>query len=448
MQKPNRLTSRTCNACGDVFIAPIQGDDRRHNCLTVKGGELCSKLPGACWQFRDHRFVRDVLCTVRAYPPKSKKMNAAHHKRVQIALDILNQTDACGINESNANKLIIKYGRAAMFAFIERLPGDSVLRTDMTPVFASVGHRYDQEATHSPTHRRPRVQIALPVDFEQAVQLYAEKSARIKQIKIRRGHLYSESTVRRRGAEARYFCEFLVRQGLQFWPEVSQHHLDMYVDETNRCTGGNAFTFLQFMRQNNRMTQRFIRPKIRLKPPAEAMLDSDAVPGVLRRIVVYPDAQVAVAALFLTLFGQMVARSAELRLGNFRERGEKLEALFAEEWTPLDVLTTLFLRKLNPSIGVTLPEQADTLLFTYPLRKLRDLVAKVVAVPLKPLRMTAIANIIRSGVTDRGAISRILGASMPTLAYIEKAFEWDLQMTVEPEIVKARNEVIRGERTE
>ncbi len=447
MQKPNRLTSRTCNACGDVFIAPIQGDDRRHNCLTVKGGELCSKLPGACWQFRDHRFVRDVLCTVRAYPPKSKKMNAAHHKRVQIALDILNQTDACGINESNANKLIIKYGRAAMFAFIERLPGDSVLRTDMTPVFASVGHRYDQ-ATHSPTHRRPRVQIALPVDFEQAVQLYAEKSARIKQIKIRRGHLYSESTVRRRGAEARYFCEFLVRQGLQFWPEVSQHHLDMYVDETNRCTGGNAFTFLQFMRQNNRMTQRFIRPKIRLKPPAEAMLDSDAVPGVLRRIVVYPDAQVAVAALFLTLFGQMVARSAELRLGNFRERGEKLEALFAEEWTPLDVLTTLFLRKLNPSIGVTLPEQADTLLFTYPLRKLRDLVAKVVAVPLKPLRMTAIANIIRSGVTDRGAISRILGASMPTLAYIEKAFEWDLQMTVEPEIVKARNEVIRGERTE
>ena len=448
MQKPNRLTSRTCNACGDVFIAPTQGDDRRHNCLTVKGGELCSKLPGACWQFRDHRFVRDVLCTVRAYPPKSKKMNAAHHKRVQIALDILNQTDACGINESNANKLIIKYGRAAMFAFIERLPVDSVLRTDMTPVFASVGHRYDQEATHSPTHRRARVQIALPADFEQAVQLYAEKSARIKQIKIRRGHRYSESTVRRRGVEARYFCEFLVRQGLQFWPEVSQHHLDMYVDKTNRCTGGNAFTFLQFVRQNNRMTQRFIRPKIRLKPPAEAMLDSDAVPGVLRRIVVYPDAQVAVAALFLTLFGQMVARSAELRLGNFRERGEKLEALFAEEWTPLDVLTTRFLRKLNPSIGVAPPEQADTLLFTYPLRKLRDLVAKVVAVPLKPLRMTAIANIIRSGVTDRGAISRILGASMPTLAYIEKAFEWDLQMTVEPEIVKARNEVIRGERTE
>jgi hypothetical protein len=445
--KPKRFISRTCNACGGVLVAPPQGDDRRHNCLTVKG-ELCAELPEVCWQFRDHRFVRDVLCTVRAYPPKSPKSNAAHHKRVQIALDILNQTDACNINELNANKLISKYGRAAMFAFIERLPGDSVLRTDMTPVFASAGHRHDQEATHSPTCRRIRVPIALPADFEQAVQLYAEKSARVRQIKIQRGHRYSGWTVKRREVEARYFCEFLVRQGLQFWPEVSQHHLDMYVDETNRGTGGNVFTFLQFVRQNNRMTQRFVRPKTRLKPPAEAMLDLDAVPNVLQRVVVCADAQVAVAALFLALFGQRVARSAELCLGNFRERGEKLEAMFAEEWTPLDLLTTRFLRKLYPSIGVTPSEQAGTLLFTYPLRKLRHAVAKVVAVPLKPLRLTAIANIIRSGVTDRGAISRILGVSMPTLAYIEKAFQWDLQMTVDPEIVKTRNEVIRGERTE
>ncbi len=447
MQKPNRLISRTCNACGDVFIAPTQGDGRRHNCLTVKG-ELCAGLPDVCWQRRDHRFARDVLYTVPSYIQKSHKSVTAHHKRVRIAQDILNQTATCNIDELNADRLFTEFGRSAIFAFIDRLPVDSALRTDLTSVFTQVGLRRDKEAAPSPNRRRKWAATALPPDFEQAVQLYVEKSARVKQTKIQRGHRYSELTVKRRGAEARYFCEFLVRQGLQFWPEVSQHHLDMYVDENNRGTGGNAFTFLQFVRQNNRMTQKFVRPKTRLKPPAEAMLDSDAVPGVLRRIVACPDAQVAVAALFLALFGQRVASSAELCLGNFRERGEKLEAMFAEEWTPLDVLTTRFLRKLNPSIGVTPPEQADGLLFTYSQRKLRHDVAKIVAVPLKPLRMTAIANIIRSGVTDRGAISRILGVSMPALAYIEKAFQWDLQMTVDSEIVKARNEVIRGERTE
>jgi hypothetical protein len=59
-----------------------------------------------------------------------------------------------------------------------------------------------------------------------------------------------------------------------------------------------------------------------------------------------------------------------------------------------------------------------------------------------------VANLIRSGITDRGALSRVLGVSMPTLAYVEKVFEWDLHMTVDPEMVKSRNEVIRGERTE
>lgn len=448
MQKTNRLISRTCNACGDVLVAPIQGDDRRHNCLTVKG-DLCGKLPELCWQLREHRFARDVLSTIPAYLQSSHKSDIAHHKRVRIARDILNQTATCNIDDLNADRLFTEYGRSAIFAFIERLPVNSVLRTDLTSVLTRVGLRRDQEAAPSPNPRRSGETIMLPADFEQAMQLYAEKSVRIKQIKIQRGHRYSGLTVRKRGNEARHFCEFLVRQGLQFWPEVSQYHLDMYVDETNRAAGGRAFTFLQFVRQNNRMTQRFVRPKIRLKPPAEAMLDLDVVPKVLQRVVACADAQVAVAALFLALFGQMVARSAELCLGNFRGReDEKLEAIFAEEWTPLDALTTRFLRKLNPSIGVTPPEQAGTLLFTYSPRKLRDLIAKIVAVPVKPLRMTAIANIICSGVTDRGAISRILGVSMPTLAYIEKAFQWDLQMTVDPEIVKARNEVIRGERTE
>ena len=67
---------------------------------------------------------------------------------------------------------------------------------------------------------------------------------------------------------------------------------------------------------------------------------------------------------------------------------------------------------------------------------------------MRPLRLGAVANLIHSGITDRGALHRILGVSMPTLAYVEKIFEWDLHMTVDAEMVKSRNEVIRGERTE
>ena len=127
---------------------------------------------------------------------------------------------------------------------------------------------------------------------------------------------------------------------------------------------------------------------------------------------------------------------------------EQIEVLFAEQWTPLDALTLRHLRRLHPAIGTTLPDQADVPVFTHSIWKLNAAVRKVVGLPVKKLRMTAIANIIRSGVTDRGAISRITGAMLNTVAYIERAFAWDLQMTVDPEIVKSRNEVIRGERTE
>jgi hypothetical protein len=67
---------------------------------------------------------------------------------------------------------------------------------------------------------------------------------------------------------------------------------------------------------------------------------------------------------------------------------------------------------------------------------------------MRPLRLAAVANLIRSGITDRGSLNRILGMSLPTLAYVEKSFEWDLHSTVDPEVAKRRNEVIRGERTE
>ena len=178
------------------------------------------------------------------------------------------------------------------------------------------------------------------------------------------------------------------------------------------------------------------------------MFGADVIPQVLKRVVACEDPQVVVAALLLTLWGQMVARSHELTYGNFRTRADKIEVLFAEQWTPLDVLTLRYLRRLHPAIGTTLPHQADVPVFTHSIWKLNAAVREVVGLPVRKLRMTAIANIIRSGVTDRGAISRITGAYPNTVAYIEKAFAWDLQMTVDPEIVKSRNEVIRGGRTE
>ena len=88
----------------------------------------------------------------------------------------------------------------------------------------------------------------------------------------------------------------------------------------------------------------------------------------------------------------------------------------------------------------------DPPLFSQTTDRLQKKVRKLVGEPIKPLRLTAIANLIRAGVTDRVTLNRALGVSMPTIAYVEKSFHWDLQSTVPDEVVRARNEVIRGER--
>lgn len=152
---------------------------------------------------------------------------------------------------------------------------------------------------------------------------------------------------------------------------------------------------------------------------------------MLEKIVHHQDIQVIIAALFLTLFGQTITQCTKLTLNDFRRRSDgKLEARFAEDWMPIDKLTTKFLWQYVPDIGQPLFMESPPLLFTYSIPKMQQAVMKLVGVPLKPLRMTAIANIIRSGITDRGAITHLLGVSLKSVSYVEKAFQWDLQSTV------------------
>jgi hypothetical protein len=121
---------------------------------------------------------------------------------------------------------------------------------------------------------------------------------------------------------------------------------------------------------------------------------------------------------------------------------------FAEQWIKLDDLTEKCLDKYRPEIGDPSFEGTDEPLFIFSESQLSYRVKKLVGVPLKPLRLGAVANVIRSGVADRISIKRILGVSLQTIAYLEATFHWDLHSTLPKEVVDARNEVFRGERTE
>ena len=436
---------RTCNLCGGSFTAPAQHDDRRHNCLSICGA-VVGELPHECWQNLDHPYAHDLLAAVPSYLQRSMRTEASHRRRQALTVRVLALTRDGRLTMEQVEDLYREFRPSAVHRLVERLPAQSEVRAEFVNVLERLRLR-DEAIAQAKKEQRAQQAIKLPDDFERGVNMFIEKTHRIADIKHRHGHRYSPNTVRKRGHDARAFCEFLAGKGLQQWPQVAQHHLDDYLSATDRWAAARAYTFLQFIRQNFRLTQRFVRPKMRLKAPAEAVMPIAEIPAVLKRLIGFSDRQAVVAGLFLALFAQTPTRSAELTFGNFRKRDGKIEALFAEQWTPLDPLTARHLAQLAPGI-VDDDAVSNTRLFRYSAAYLGRKVGQAVEVPLRPLRLGAVANLIRSGITDRGALHRVLGVSLPTLAYVEKLFEWDLHMTVDPEMLKSRNELIRGERTE
>lgn len=426
------LHSRTCNICGGKMLTPFIRDKKTHNCLSTKVDP--HGLPSTCLVDEKHPWAKDILSTVTPYLYCGTSLKKIHEDRLSLAKTILQMTKNGMPNAESWLELTKTYDLRKINRFYKKLPIGSELRKPIALIIETNGQ----------SKKKPEP-IDLPEEFKKAIQLYLEKSERIKSIKLKHGHDYSANTVYRRVKHAKKFCEFLVSQGVWFLAEISQYHLDEYIYQTNKGAGNGAYTFLIFVQKKFRMIQRFIRPKVKKKPPSDNVHSIKDIPTILAKIVEHDNLEIVVAALLVTLFAQTITKISELKVVNFRRIDGRLEVLFADDWMPLGNLTERFIYKLKPSFKSSLLGNIDDHLFSLTKHKIIREVRKLVGVHMKPLRLAAIANLINSGVTDRISICRGLGVSFPTIAYVEKLFQWDLHSTVPADVVAKRNRVFRGE---
>ena len=441
---------RTCYVCNGKVLSLPAKDRHRHNCLSLDC-LVHGDLPVGCWQRLAHPFVHDILATIGSYRQSDKSSDLAHAKRVALAQDFLEATDQGIANKGAITKIIENTGRKELQRFLSELPPTSPLCTLLDQPIAVATALKLVKIKLSEPNRRSRIlpaEIEIPDDFEKAVTLFADASNRRAVLKRERGHNYQDETALRRICDAQKFCIFLVKQGRRFWSEVAQKDLNEYMSISNKGAGQRAWTFLHFIHGRFPMTQKILRPKNKNKAAGTVVASREAARSAVNRIIKSSDHQVVLAGLFLVLFAQTISRSADLRLKDFRRDANRLQARFAGDWMPLDALTEKFLYQYYPEFRQDGFCGTDEPLFTHSESKLVDAVSNLAGVSLKPLRLAAIANLLHSGITDRGSISHFLGISMPMVAKVEETFYWDLQSTVSPETVEARNEVIRGERRE
>ena len=146
----------------------------------------------------------------------------------------------------------------------------------------------------------------------------------------------------------------------------------------------------------------------------------------------------------MAVYALRISDCGKLHLSHFRVRDDRVQARFAEEWMPLDRAVAERVLKIVPDVAVGIRRE-DRALFRLSSRMYSRRIRAVYDLPIKKLRLGALVSIIRRGVTDRVSLRALLGVSTRTIAATERILEWDLQWTVDPEIVENRNRIIRGE---
>ncbi|HNI00025.1 MAG TPA: hypothetical protein PK958_13795 [Rhodocyclaceae bacterium] len=452
---------RTCYVCKCQIESVPLADGRRHNCVSL-GGSLLGDLPASCWQRSDHPYIRDIVATVGSYRQSDATSDRAHESRLCLAKLIEKVTAEGTLDRERFDREAKQFKRRDLVDLLRRLPADSPLvellkqpislLTAKKPVAPAeqVGSRKvsAKALAARPSSAFNDDTLEMPPDFKKALDLYEAASKRRAELKIARGHNYDPLTAERRLEDARKFCVFLVRQGVETWPNVAVSHLNAFLSVTNRRAAQRAWTFLNFLYGRFPLMSKIPRPRNKNKAAAGTVALLSEAKEAVSRLAKHPDPQVALAGLFLAMYAQNVAHSHRLKLSNFRRENGAFQAKFHGEWMPLDPVTERLFCGFRPEFASNGYRGPSEPLFTTSEGALVSAVARTAGVALKPLRLAAISNLLRSGMTDRGAIRFFLGVSMPTIQRVEETVYWDLQSTVAPEIVESRNEVIRGERRE
>ena len=282
-------------------------------------------------------------------------------------------------------------------------------------------------------------------ELRRVLEGFLRASIKRLETKRTRGHDYGEYTVYRRVQVAADFCRFLEGQGIQSWQQVMQRHLDAYCAARTRQQGQRVYPFVSYARRVAPVSAKLQSPRNRPRPKLDFAPPFEVQAQAVARLIAAPVDEAVLVGLFVAVYAQRITDCRKLHLSHFRVRNDRVQARFAEEWMPLDRAVAARVLKIVPDVAVGIRSE-DQALFTLDPRSYSRRIRAICDLPIKKLRFGALASVIRRGVTDRAALRALLGVSMDMIEDAERLMEWDLQWTVDPEIVENRNRIIRVRR--
>ena len=435
-----RRGRRICNVCGGSLLAEPPEVDRGHNCESL-GSLLVGSTPEQCWLWSssdlDQELVRAVGATRRDRRAESRLQAALQCAAAAIrSAPQLDDITAQALREAAGDCLVSVCrhmirnlpAASALGAFLKRMP--NVEARDAHTIAGAV------KAVEHGKDIRP--------EFHRVLEGFLRASIKRFETKRTRGHDYSEYTVYRRVLVAGDFCRFLDGEGVRSWQELMPRHLDAFCAARTREQGGRVYPFLSYARRVAPVSAKLRSPRSKRRPTLELAPTFEAQAQAVANLIAEPVDAAVLVGLFVAVYAQPISNCRKLHLSNFRVRDDRVQARFAEEWMPLDRAVAARVLSIAPDVADGIRRE-DRALFTLDPRRYSTRIRAICDLPIKKLRLGALAAIIRRRVTDRASLRALLGVSLGTIEAVERLMEWDLHWTVDPEVVANRNRIIRGE---
>ena len=434
------MSRRSCNVCGGSLRAKPPAVDRGHNCESL-GSLLVGSPPEQCWLWSssdlEAALVRAVGATRRKRRADTLLKAAIGRAAAAIrATPRLDDTTAHALREAAGDRLV-----AVCRHMIRNLPQASALGA-----FLKSMRNVEVKDAHTIVGAVKAVEDCKDIrpEFHRVLEGFLRASIKRFETKRTRGHNYSEYTVYRRVLVAADFCRFLEGQGVLSWQALTQRHLDAFCAARTREQGQRVYPFLMHARSVAPVSAKLRRPRFIRRPKLEIAPSFEAQRRAVANLIAAPLDEAVLVGLLVAVYAQRITDCRKLHLSNFRVRNNRVQALFADAWMPLDRAVSARVLRIAPDVADGIRTE-DRALFTQDPRSYSKRIRAICDLPIKPLRLGALAAIIRRGVTERAALHALLGVSMITIEDVEQLMEWDLQWTVDREVVTHRNRIIRGE---
>ena len=434
------MRRRVCNVCGGSLRAEPPERDRGHNCESL-GSLRVGPLPEQCWLWSssglDQELVRAVGETRRNHRSECRLQAALGRAATAIrSAPLLDDTTDQALQEAAGEHLV-----SVCRHMICNLPESSAL--------ADFLKRMPNVASKAANTIAGAVKVVedckdIRPEFHRVLEGFLRASIKRFETKRSRGHDYSEYTVYRRVLVAADFCRFLEDQGVRSWQQVMQRHIDAFCAARTREQGQRVYPFVSHARWVAPVSAKLRRPRNKHRPILEFAPPFEAQAQAVAKLIAEPVDEAVLVGLFVAVYAQRISDCRKLHLGHFRVRDDRVQARFAEEWMPLDRAVAARVLRLVPDVvdGI---RREDRALFTLAPQTYSRQIRAICDLPIKKLRLGALAAVIRRGVTDRASLRALLGVSMGMIEDAERLMEWDLHWTVDPEVVANRNRILRGE---